>query len=68
MAINSSGLEDEYGETEDWIEIYNSSSSSVNLQNWKLTDSPTDLDKWSFPNVTLGSNEFLVVVASGRDL
>ena len=42
MAANSSALVDDFGENSDWIEIYNGSSSPVNLLNWGLTDADKD--------------------------
>jgi hypothetical protein len=67
MAGNSSTLTNAFGETEDWIEIYNDSSQSINLSGWSLTDKPTHLTQWTFPSVVLGSKQHLVVWASGRD-
>jgi len=43
---------DENGDTPDWIELYNTTTNSINLEGWSLTD---DLDKgeyWTFPNKT----------------
>jgi hypothetical protein len=67
MASNSS-LANSFGETEDWIEIYNDSSQTIDLDGWHLTDSPAEPAKWSFPSVSLGSKQYLVVWASGRDV
>ncbi len=33
-----------------WVEVYNSGSSSLSLDNYYLTDSPAQLQKWKFPN------------------
>jgi hypothetical protein len=49
------------------IEIYNSGSSSVNLADWYLTDSESQLNKWKFPSVSLAANGYLVVFASGKN-
>jgi len=67
MASNYSTLTDEDGEYSDWVEIYNSNGSSVDLEGWYLTDDAGDLTKWQFPNVALGPHEFMVVFASGKD-
>lgn len=67
MADNESGLTDEDGDYSDWIEIYNPGNTAVNLGSWALTDDPDDLQKWPFPDVTLGSHDYLVVFASGKD-
>lgn len=67
MALNSSSLLDEDGDFSDWIEIHNSGPSEVNLNGWFLTDNADNFTKWAFPAVTLDTNEYLVVFASGKD-
>ncbi len=36
-------------ESNDWIELYNTSNSAVNLAGWYLSDDADDLDKWAIP-------------------
>ena len=67
MALNQSTVADEDGDFSDWIELYNPTSSSVNLQSWSLTDDATMPSKWQFPNVTINAGEYLVVFASSKD-
>jgi len=67
VASNDAGLEDEDGDASDWIELYNAGDSSVDLAGWALTDSVYDRNKWTFPDVTIGAGEYLVVFASGKD-
>lgn len=67
MAVNQTVLMDEDGASSDWIEIYNRSLQPVNLSGWTLTDDVTQPNKWMFPDVTLGSKEYLVVFASGKN-
>ena len=67
-ASNSGGLEDEDGDTDDWIEIYNPSTTPIDLLNWSLTDKSGDLNEWQFPDVTVASHQFLVVFADGEDI
>ena len=67
LASNVAGLTDEDGDHSDWIEIYNRSNQTVNLSGWALTDDLTQPSKWTFPNLTLGSHEYLVVFASGKN-
>ncbi len=47
---------DNYGEFEDWIEVYNGTGSDVNLAGWYLSDNPDKPLKWripeGFPKVT----------------
>ena len=67
MAINNNTLIDVDGDYSDWIELYNTSSSTVSLADWYLTDDPADLDQWQFPAVSLLSGEYLIVFASDKD-
>lgn len=67
MAANDTILFDEDGEAEDWIELHNTGTSAVNLQNWYLTDDDGDLTAWQFPSVVLGADQYLVVFASNKD-
>jgi hypothetical protein len=68
MAENSSGITDEDGDTSDWIEIWNTTASTLNLAGWHLTDNPLSHTEWTFPaGVTIPSQGFLRVWASGKD-
>jgi hypothetical protein len=67
VASNREGLQDEDGAYPDWIELYNSGDTGVPLFGWSLTDDPGDPDRWTFPDITLGSGQYLVVFASGKD-
>ena len=71
MAINDSNLPDPEDPTKfwDWIEIYNPSDVSVNLNGWYLKYQAVggSLKEWQFPSVELDPGEFLVVFASEKD-
>lgn len=67
VASNGASLADEDGDFSDWIEIYNPGSRPVNLSGWALTDALDQPDRWTFPNRTLESRQYLVVFASGKD-
>jgi hypothetical protein len=67
MASNTRTLADENGSYEDWIEIQNISTATVNLFDWALTDSSGNLTKWKFPSTNLPPGGFLVVFASNKD-
>src|SRR5437016_9613681 len=49
MASNTRTLQDEDHDYPDWIEIFNNSLNTVNLENWSLTDNADNLGKWHFP-------------------
>jgi hypothetical protein len=67
LAANQVGIIDEDGDHSDWIEIYNPGQHAINLDGWSLTDNPNQPEKWIFPAITLGSHEYLLVFASGKD-
>jgi hypothetical protein len=67
LAVNQNGLTDEDGDYSDWIEIYNRSDSAVNLAGWSLTTDPNQPQQWPFPDITLDSEDYLIVFASGKD-
>lgn len=67
MASNQSTAVDEDGAFSDWIEIHNPDAVPVSLDQWCLTDSATNLQKWRFPNVTLAPGEFRIVWASNKN-
>ena len=67
MASNGSTLADEDGDYPDWIELYNTGSEAVNLEGWGLSDDYDDPFQWTFPDVTVGAEEFLLVFASNKD-
>jgi hypothetical protein len=67
MASNGTGLTDEDGDYPDWIEIYNPGTMAINLSGWSLTDDPNQPEKWTLPDIVLGSHEYLVVFASGKN-
>jgi hypothetical protein len=66
MASNNTTIEDGYGNSSDWIELYNLGLSQVDLSGWFLTDQPDKLNKWSFPPETfIKARGFMIVFASG---
>jgi hypothetical protein len=67
MPANLSTIADEDGEYTDWIEIYNPSGSSINLNGYFLSDDENNNVKWNFPNISIASHSFLIVFASGKD-
>jgi hypothetical protein len=67
MADNKTTLADEDGAYSDWIELYNTTATTVNLSGWSLTDDPTHQDRWFFPATNLTTKGFMVIFASGTN-
>ena len=61
------GLRDEDGDLQDWIELQNRGTGEANLGGWSLTDDPAVPGKWVFPEVRIAPGGFLLVFASARD-
>lgn len=61
MASNTSTVADEVGEYEDWVELHNNNTTSVDLSGFYLTDNPANLAKWEIPSGTvIPANGYLV--------
>ena len=63
MASNDFVVADEAGEFDDWIEIYNKGSQSINLEGLHLSDNILELDKYTFPNLILNPDSYVIVWA-----
>ncbi len=61
MAQNTSGIQDEVGQFEDWLEIYNPGDAAVELGGLFLTDDLAETTKWSLPEMSLEAGAFLLV-------
>jgi uncharacterized repeat protein (TIGR02543 family) len=68
MPSNFLFLADETGDYPDWIELYNSGSSSVNTGGFYLSDTRKNLTKWRLPYLDLARDSFLTVFASEKNL
>lgn len=67
-AINNSVWMDNQGEYEDWIELYNNSSSSVALNGYYLSDDNLNLTKWMFPDTVIAPNSYMIIWADNDSL
>ena len=63
MANNGSTASDQGGEFDDWIELYNTTDSSLNLSGLFMTDNPALPTKWPVPDTTIPPNGYLIVWA-----
>lgn len=65
MSANSASVPDENGEFSDWLEIYNSRSTDIDMEGVMLTNR-TDRITFPFPSYTLKAGERVIVFASDR--
>jgi hypothetical protein len=59
---------DVFGEASDWIEIYNKGNEVIQLSDFYLSDNSSQLKKWKFPDISIAPKEFLMIIASDKDL
>lgn len=67
MTSNTKIIADENGDFEDWIEIYNHGTTTVNLAGFGLSDEVDNPYKWKFPSRNLGPNQYLIIWASDKN-
>ncbi len=64
QADNATSVFDPAGEYDDWIELYNNSSSTINLDAYYLSDDAGDLMKFQFPTgATIAAGGYYIVWA-----
>ena len=67
-AANYDNNTDNYGDYEDWFELYNSGVNDVDLNGYYLSDKDDNLTKWQFNSPTvLNTNQRLLIYCSGRN-
>ena len=66
---NLASFTDNFGGYEDWFELYNGGSVSVDLSGYFLSDDPEEPWKWQFPDgTTITAGGFIRAWATGRNL
>jgi len=67
MAENDTGIRDETGQSEDWIEIWNKSPQPFHIGGYRLTDDLGAPTKWTFPSgTTIPPGATILVWADGE--
>ncbi|MDQ2077993.1 CotH kinase family protein [Marinimicrobium sp. ABcell2] len=67
QSSNGITVDDEDGDSEDWIELYNGGTEAVSLDGYWLSDDYGNPSRWTFPDVTLQAGDTLLVWASGKN-
>ncbi|MFH1213729.1 MAG: CotH kinase family protein, partial [Candidatus Neomarinimicrobiota bacterium] len=65
LASNSTTNTDEFGEYDDWMEIY-CDSGSIDLAGFFLTDNFSQPDKWAFPDTVISAGPHLLIWADDQ--
>ena len=61
---NYTTIQNSNGKYDDWIELYNTSGSTLNLQGYGLSDDLTKPYRFTFPSTTLAAGKRIIVFAS----
>jgi hypothetical protein len=64
---NLTGITDNVGDREPWIELHNAGSNALSLDGLYLADNFANLTQWGFPpGAAIGAGQYLVVWADGE--
>lgn len=66
MSANQSYVKGPYGDTWDWIELYNGGSEKVNLKDYAFSVNPDRLNAHPLPDKTLAPGEYCVLLLSDK--
>jgi len=66
MPVNKVTVADNYGEFDDWIELFNLSESSFDVSGYYVSDNHNKPEKWRIPNgTTIAGRGYLIIWADG---
>ncbi|MEJ5305140.1 MAG: lamin tail domain-containing protein [Ignavibacteria bacterium] len=61
MASNKSTIADEKNQYDDWVELYNGEDTTINLNQFYLTDDFNRKNKWLMPNVSIQPKKWILI-------
>lgn len=67
LPVNKSVAADQNGQYDDWIEMYNLSSSAVDISGYFLSDDIGNFYKWEIPEGTLISGKGYLIIWADND-
>lgn len=65
--FNGSEIYDHGFKVSDWIEIYNGTTTAIDLAGWYLSDSKSSKRKWMIPSIIIPADGYRVFYANGLD-
>jgi hypothetical protein len=60
MCDNFSFNSDEFGEFDDWVELYNASDETISLEGYYLTDDSINWNRFDLPNVSIPAHSYIL--------
>ena len=67
MSSNGVSAYDEEGDTPDWLEIYNPTTTPISLKDWRISDNSVYYQAWKFPDTTIAPKSFIRVYCSEKN-
>ena len=64
---NKSTLQDNEGDYPDWIELFNETTDTVNLNGYTISEDREELDKYIFPDINIAPFSYLILFASDKN-
>ena len=61
MASNNGTAADEYGEYDDWVEIFNGTANAINIGGYFLSDRHGNRTKYTFPDHVMEPGDYVIV-------
>ena len=68
LASNYEIEADDFGAFSDWLELYNPSAVSINLEGWELRKGEDQDSTWRLPYVRIASKGYLRIWCSGKNI
>ncbi len=67
-AANRNHFQDNYGDEEDWVELFNTGVADFDLSGYHFSDNDGNPTKWVFPaGAIIPAGGYLILIASGRN-
>lgn len=66
MSGNKTAVLDDQGQYSDWFELYNPNDAPVDMTGWGLSDNQKKPIEWTFPNIQIPTNGYILVYCSGK--
>ena len=65
---STSMIVDDFGESDDWVELYNNSSETIDMSGYYFSDDHSEPDKWRFPNgISIPGESYMIVWVDSDD-
>ncbi len=61
LSSNTLVMHDNYGEYDDWVELYNNTASDISLLGYYLTDDNTNVMQYAFPDTVIPAGGYIIV-------